>query len=83
MTGARKKSDFLCCGLDIKSYLCPVKINKQEINPLKEYSNYNYFNNMNDKKLMNLAADNIRILADGIRDKLVTGVQTCALPICS
>ena len=73
MTGARKKSDFLCCGLDIKSYLCPVKINKQEINPLKEYSNYNYFNNMNDKKLMNLAADNIRILAASMVEKANSG----------
>ena len=73
MTGARKKSDFLCCGLDIKSYLCPVKINKQEINPLKEYSNYNYFNNMNDKKLMNLAADNIRILAAYMVEKANSG----------
>ena len=73
MTGARKKSDFLCCGLDIKSYLCPVKINKQEINPLKEYSNYNYFNNMNDKKLMNLAADNIRILAASLGEKANSG----------
>ena len=73
MTGARKKSDFLCCGLDIKSYLCPVKINKQEINPLKEYSNYNYFNNMNDKKLMNLAADNIRILAASMVEKANAG----------
>jgi len=73
VTGARKKSDFLCCGLDIKSYLCPVKINKQEINPLKEYSNYNYFNNMNDKKLMNLAADNIRILAASMVEKANSG----------
>lgn len=73
MTGTRKKSDFLCCGLDIKSYLCPVKINKQEINPLKEYSNYNYFNNMNDKKLMNLAADNIRILAASMVEKANSG----------
>ena len=73
MTGARKKSDFLCCGLDIKSYLCPVKINKQEINPLKEYSNYNYYNNMNDKKLMNLAADNIRILAASMVEKANSG----------
>ena len=73
MTGARKKSDFLCCGLDIKSYLCPVKINKQEINPLKEYSNYNYFNNMNDKKLMTLAADNIRILAASMVEKANSG----------
>ena len=73
MTGARKKSDFLCCGLDIKSYLCLVKINKQEINPLKEYSNYNYFNNMNDKKLMNLAADNIRILAASMVEKANSG----------
>ena len=73
MTGARKKSDFLCCGLDIKSYLCPVKINKQEINPLKEYSNYNYFNNMNDKKLMNRAADNIRILAASMVEKANSG----------
>ena len=73
MTGARKKSDFLCCGLDIKSYLCPVKINKQEINPLKDYSNYNYFNNMNDKKLMNLAADNIRILAASMVEKANSG----------